>query len=72
MFLNVYTPSSNGLISNTTFTAGNGHVITRTRVIQERNGKRYERWKHTLSDSDVIKVIEILNRDNKSFIEAQF
>ena len=47
-------------------------VITRTRVFQERNEKRYERWKHTLSDADVLKAIEILNRDNKSLIEAQF
>ena len=47
-------------------------VITRTKEYEEWHGERYEEWKRTLSDADVLKAIEILNRDNKSYIEAQF
>ena len=47
-------------------------VITRTKEYEEWQGETYEEWKRTLSDADVLKAIEILNRYNKSYIEAQF
>ena len=31
-----------------------------------------KRWKRNLSDADVDKAIEILNRDNKRMIQEQF
>lgn len=44
-------------------------VITRVRKESERS---YPEWERTLSDADADKAIEILNRNNKSYIEEQF
>lgn len=44
-------------------------VITRVRKESERS---YPEWECTLSDADADKAIEILNRNNKSYIEEQF
>ena len=44
-------------------------VITRVRKESE---DRCHDWEYTLSDADADKAIEILNRNNKSYIEEQF
>ena len=44
-------------------------VITRVRKESE---DRCHDWEYTLSDTDADKAIEILNRNNKSYIEEQF
>ncbi|MCM1226385.1 MAG: HAD domain-containing protein [Clostridium sp.] len=44
-------------------------VITRIKTLDD---ERYNSWKRTLSDADVDRAIEILNKDNKSFIQKQF
>ncbi len=44
-------------------------VITRVRHESEEG---FEEWERSLSDADVDKAIEILNRNNKLYIEEQF
>ena len=44
-------------------------VITR---VKKKSERRYSEWEHALSDADVDKAIEILNRNNKLYIEEQF
>lgn len=44
-------------------------VITR---VKKKSERRYREWEYALSDADVDKAIEILNRNNKLYIEEQF
>ena len=44
-------------------------VITR---VKKKSEHRYREWERALSDADVDKAIEILNRNNKLYVEEQF
>lgn len=44
-------------------------VITR---VKKKSEHRYSKWEYTISEDDVARAINILNRNNKSYIEEQF